>query len=356
MKNYLLIFLPLLMLAGVVTSCSRQIVLTPGAAVEDGRYDTEFPGPEFARALDEVSQSVIKIYCLVEYDHYQIDTTGSFITDDLAAGLLYQRTAKRTNFSESVHGSATVLKNDGGSLLLLTCAHIFDYPDTIISYYEPLAYVSKQGIESVSIKRQQTQFIREMPVGESLKIIAIDYDLDIAFLGAKSNNDAVKKLSPLGFASGNDRLLDRGSLVYVFGFPSGYQMVTRAMVANPSISKQGEFLLDANFNQGISGGAVLAVRDGVPNLELVGIAKSASAVFTNIVKPDSESHQQRYNPNLPYQGQLFVERQRNVNYGVTFAVSINTIRNFYRLNSSKFVDSGYSLENFFSSGNPRKKQ
>lgn len=343
------------MLVSLGTSCSHRIVLPPGAIVADGRYDTDFQGAEFARALDRISESVFKIYCLAEYDHYLVDTNRIFTKKDLAGGQLQLRTIQRSNSTESVHGSATLLSNDGGRLILLTCAHIFDFADTIISYYEPQANARETDIESVSIKRQQTQFIREMPVGELLRIIAIDFDLDIAFLGAKSNKESANELLPIGVASGNDRLLDRGSLVYVFGFPAGYQMVTRAMVANSSVSKQGDFLLDANFNQGISGGAVLAVRDGVPNLELIGIAKSASAVYTNVVKPGNEIHQQRYNPNLPYQGQLFVERQRNVNYGVTFAISINTIRNFYRLNSSKFVDSGYSLENFFSSGTARKK-
>jgi hypothetical protein len=343
------------MLVGFGTSCSHRIVLPPGAIVEDGRYDTEFQGPEFARALDAISKSVLKIYCMVEYDHYQVDTNSAFTSKDLAAGQLQLRTIQRSNTIESVYGSATLLSNDGGKLVLLTCAHIFDYPDTVISYYEPQLNMKVTGIESVSIKRQQSQFIREMPAGDLLKIIAIDFNLDIAFLGAKSNHESISKLSPLSFASGNDRLLDRGSQVYVFGFPAGYQMVTSAMVGNPTVGKQGDFLLDANFNQGISGGAVLAVRDGMPNLELVGIAKSASAIYTNVIKPDSEIDQQRYDPKQPYEGQLFVERQRNVNYGVTFAISINTIRNFYRLNSAKFAQSGYSLEKFFSSGSSRKK-
>jgi hypothetical protein len=355
MKNHFLITLLLLMLVGFGTSCSRQMVLMPGATDNDGRYDTEFPGPAFARALDNISESVLKIYCLAEYDRYYIDTAIFFTQSDLAAGLLSQRTIMRDNFSESVHGSATLLRNSGGRLVLLTCAHIFDYPDTVVSYYESLDYSAAPGIESVAIKRKQTQFIQELSVSESFEIIAIDYDLDIAFLGTKNERLTNAKLPAFDYAAGDDRMLDRGSVVYVFGFPAGFQMVTRALVANPNIGKNGAFLVNANFNEGISGGAVMAMHDGPLNLQLVGIAKSASASYSNVIKPEHESHQQRYNPNLPYEGPLFVEQQRTLNYGVTFAISILTIRDFYLLNRRRFVASGYNLDEFFQSGTRKKR-
>ncbi len=355
MKQHLLLILLLILLVGFGASCSRQIVMMPGASDKDGRYDTEYPGPAFGRALDNISESVLKMYCLAEYDRYYIDTAIFFTQSDLAAGLLQRRTTMRTNFSESVHGSATLLRNSGDRLVLLTCAHIFDFPDTVISYYEPLTPNAAAGIESVAIKRRQTQFIQEHSVTEPFDIIAIDYELDIAFLGTKSERLTNDKLPAFDYAAGDDRMLDRGSVVYVFGFPSGFQMVSRGIVANPNIGKKGVFLLSANFNEGISGGAVLAMRDGQSNLELVGIAKLASASFINIIKPEYDSHQQRYNSNLPYEGQLFVEQQRTLNYGVTFAVSILTIRDFYLLNRRRFIASGYSLDDFFSSGTRKKR-
>lgn len=355
MKNHLLAILLLLIVASFGASCSRQIVMMPGASDMDGRYDTEFPGPTFARALDNISESILKVYCLAEYDRYYIDTAIFFTQSDLEAGLLQERTTKRANFSESVHGSATLLRNSGDRLVLLTCAHIFDSPDTVVSFYEPLTLSATAGIESVAIKRKQTQFIQEFSVSLPFDIIAIDYDLDIAFLGTKSERMTSAKLPAFDYAAGDDRLLDRGSVVYVFGFPSGFQMVSRGIIANPNIGKKGVFLLSANFNEGISGGAVLAMRDGQSNLELVGIAKLASASYTNIIKPELGSHQQRYNPNLPYDGALFVEQQRTLNYGVTFAISILTIRDFYLLNRRRFIASGYSLDDFFSSGTRKKR-
>ncbi|MCK7529466.1 MAG: hypothetical protein MZV64_73895 [Ignavibacteriales bacterium] len=48
-------------------------------------------------------------------------------------------------------------------------------------------------------------------------------------------------------------------------------MVTKAIVSNPSRDESGSFLVDAVVNNGMSGGLVLAIKDGVPNFEMVGM-------------------------------------------------------------------------------------
>jgi hypothetical protein len=132
------------------------------------------------------------------------------------------------------------------------------------------------------------------------------------------------------------------------GYPAGYQMVTRGIVSNPKVNRKGEFLIDALFNQGISGGIVLAVRDGVPNFELVGIAKSVSASYKNVLKPVHESHQEMYNPNIPYEDELYVKVEKEINYGITFTISIAEIRNLYYFNRDVFISHGANLDGFFS--------
>jgi len=98
----------------------------------------------------------------------------------------------------------------------------------------------------------------------------------------------------------------------------------------------------------------LAVRDGVPNFEFVGMAKSVSANYKNILKPLHESHQEMYNPNIPYEGEVFVKVEKEINYGVTFTVSIGSIRNLYMLNRLLFVKNGYNLDSFFESTSRKK--
>ena len=52
------------------------------------------------------------------------------------------------------------------------------------------------------------------------------------------------------------------------------------------------FLVDAVFNRGYSGGIVLAIRDGVPNFELVGLVKSVPAEYEYVMKPIMTNNQE----------------------------------------------------------------
>ena len=70
-----------------------------------------------------------------------------------------------------------------------------------------------------------------------------------------------------------------------FGYPSGHKMVTKAIVSSPNKDRKGSFLLDAVLTPGFSGGIALAVRDGVPNFELVGLVQLVSGRTTYALGP-----------------------------------------------------------------------
>ena len=70
--------------------------------------------------------------------------------------------------------------------------------------------------------------------------------------------------------------------------------------------KKGIFVTDALFNHGISGSPVFAIRDGIPNFELVGIASSSAAQASNILVPD-EDFKITNKLRAPYNGEIFVE-------------------------------------------------
>lgn len=348
MKKGLQITLALAFLLLTSVSCRRTAFQVVYPTLNDGRYDSEFPYRNSSEELDDIAKSVKKLFCLVEYDRYHFDFTQQ-ITNESPSEIKLARTAvKRTFFSESVHGTATVIKNENDKLIVLTCAHVVDYPDTIFSYYIDENNVETNILESVSVKRKQRNFIRDLPDSGELAIILTDKELDVAFLG-NSFTDLNRLANPVfSYPLGNAKDLEWGSFVYILGYPAGHQMVTRGIVSNPRVNKKGEFLIDALFNQGISGGIVLAVRDGVPNFELVGIAKAVSASYKNVLKPVHESHQEVYNPNIPYEGDLFVKIEKDINYGITFTISIEKIRNLYYLNRDLFVVNGYNLDAFFS--------
>ncbi len=340
-----ILMLSLLMLS----SCRKLIYQGAYPTLSDGRYDSEFPYNNCSSELDRISKSVKKLYCLVEYNSYHFDDSQAMTAGRVKGINIRRESVSRGFFSESVHGTATVLKNDGNHVVVLTCAHVVDYPDTILSFYPDENGKPSLFLESVAIKKKQMNFIRDLSNDGLLDIIALDSDLDIAFL-ANTYSESTSLSPPINYPMGDASQLEWGSFVYIFGYPAGHQMVTRGIVSNPNLTKNGEFIIDALFNTGISGGIVLAVRDGVPNFELVGIAKSVSAKYRNVLKPENERHQEVYNPNIPYSGNIYVKTEKDINYGVTFTVSMGVIRRFYLENRFRFIQGGYLLDDFFEVG------
>ena len=120
-------------------------------------------------------------------------------------------------------------------------------------------------------------------------------------------------------------------------------MVTRAIVSDPEKSKNGAFLTDALYNKGISGSPVFALRDGVPNFEWIGMAKSASAENFLYLQPDRQSLG-AVNSENPYMGNTYVQQKLAINYGVTFSVTIEAISDFIRNNKEAIENAGMSVE------------
>lgn len=335
-----------LCVALLFSSCRQHTFQTVYPTLSDGRYDSEFPYRNCSSELDEITQSVKKLYCLVEYDQYFFTISNSLTTANVKGQNLKKLTKEKGFFTESVHGTATIISNNNGKVMVLTCAHVIDYPDTLISFFLDEKGQKTEYIESVSIKKKQQNFIRDFPDQGLFDIIAWDKELDIAFLGA-SFDEALPSMKVFNYLCGQSNQLEWGSFVYIIGFPAGYQMVTRGIVSNPNPGKKDEFIVDALFNTGISGGIVLAVRDGVPNFELVGMAKSVSAKYKNVLKPEKDSHQESYNPNVPYDGKLYVKMEKDINYGITFTVGIEAIRQFYERHRNTFIQQGFNADSFF---------
>lgn len=343
-------FIPLFFIAFslmfAVSSCQKATYQNVYPTLSDGRYDSEFPYRNCSSELDVISKSVKKLYCLVEYDRYDFYEKDALIAKNLTNNSFKKLAFNKDFFSESVHGSATIIYNQNGNVAVLTCAHIIDYPDTIISYFVDGSNQKTEIIQSISLKRKQLNFIRDLPGDGVLQVIVADSDLDVAFLGNYFDNVS-ENIKVFNYPAGNADKLEWGSFVYIMGYPAGYQMVTRGIVSNPNTGKKGEFLLDALFNNGISGGIVLAVKDGVPNFELVGIAKTVSAKYKNVLKPEKDSYQEIFNPNIPYTGNLYIKLEKDINYGVTFAASIEAIGDIYFKNKAEFTRQGFFLDNFF---------
>ncbi len=122
--------------------------------------------------------------------------------------------------------------------------------------------------------------------------------------------------------------------------------ITKALVSSPNRDSDGSFLLDAVVNQGYSGGIVLAIKDGIPNFELVGIVQWVPKEEEYYLGPLRRKNNQPYNSLVPYKGESYVRRHSNIKYGIAKIISIESIIEFLENNKSSLFDQGYYLENF----------
>ena len=337
------------MLLIILASCQRKTYEYVYPALNDGRYDSEFPYRNCSEQLSEIAKSVIKIVSLTGYTTYHFhaeDQYGKHALSGMAEDSLLRRSTHTTNKFDATNGSATIIHYDNGSIVLMTCAHVIHSPDTLYTFYDDLDPETPDYLAGVSVKNQNRLFFTGYEHGENLDVLAMDRDADLALIG-KSSASEPENLKAVSYPLGSSDDLEWGSFVYIMGYPLGYQMITRGIVSKPARKKSKYFLIDASFNQGFSGGIVLAIKDGVPNFEIVGLGKSASATYENIITPEKRDYEKIYNSEVPYEGDLFVELRKSVNYGITKAVSSETIRDFYRKNRDDLKRKGFDLDYFF---------
>jgi hypothetical protein len=148
---------------------------------------------------------------------------------------------------------------------------------------------------------------------------------------------------PLGSAGE----LEFGTFVYLLGYPQAKKMVSTAIVSSPDYDNNHSFILDATLQKGISGGLVLAIRDGVPNFEFVGITKAISGKTEYAMVPDRKTYYSEWELYKPYDGKIYLEKRDLSDPGMTFAVGIETIKEFIEDNESSLINAGYQPEYFF---------
>lgn len=307
----------------------------------DNLYDSEFPDKTVSNALDFVSETVKKLDCLVFYETHVFPDNNTLDINKLSDSLILANSIARSITNESVTGTAAVIYYDGIRVGLLTCAHVIDFVDTLVTRYDG----GTGPIETLSIKIRQQNYVKDLPEGDDIEVLILDSDKDIAILGKKLDDHTLRP-RVLNYPVGNTKDLEWGSIVYVMGYPLGHLMVTRAIVSNPDRANKGRFLTDALYNRGISGSPVLSIRDGAPNFEWVGMATSAAAQRIYFLKP-GKTDPEYINPEEEYTDELYVDHYRSINYGVTYNISIEAITSLLRKNSNFLYEEGYILKMFF---------
>ncbi len=339
--KFLILLAPLLLLLFSCSTSYKNVFPT----LNDGKYDSEFPYMAASKQLEEISNTIERINCIAFYNSYQLkdgskikksDLNEETIDKNLKGNIFYERTSS---------GTATILSNENGYVALLTAAHIVSFPDTVITYFSNANGIYTDYVESISIKQSQKNYIAGFPNGSEVNILLSNDDIDVAILGNKYKPSFSISLHVFNYPNGNAKELDWGNFVYFFGYPLNYKMISKGIVSSPSYDKDGGFLIDGVVNRGFSGGIVLAVRDGVPNFELIGIIQwMPEETFSVLTPPKSLIN---YNKLIPYNGSEYVDQLRLYKYGITKVIPVNVIENFIRKNENFLIQKGYDLKNFF---------
>lgn len=319
---------------------------TPTSA-PSSTYRAAFPTTDMSGQLTPAFQSVKQIQVSVEYHVHSFSEDGAPTDQELDGDDILARASATTTVSETRRATAVVVSRSSRSILLLTAAHAVFRPDTIIEYFGVAgrgAVVTSPGrkIRSMSIKNVQTNWGLGLPGARTFDLLAWDVAEDLALIGLEYADLAgLARTWPMSLRAGDPGDLVPGSFVYVLGYPGGYRMVSRG-VATPQEDASDSFVIDGNWNQGVSGGAILAMRGSEEVLEWVGMARAAAAVREQRLIP-SEVDAEEYDPALPYEGPVFLDEMLRIQYGVTLSVPMSTIRDFIEDNRARLTRLGYEV-------------
>ena len=330
----------LLILFITITSCSKKIYQVAYPTLNDGSYDSEFPYKNCSQELAAISESVTKVFCNSFYNSYYFSVEKGITKNQIPQDLL-QKSDGVTELKNTVAGTGTIIYYRDNHIAILTCAHVVTKPDTTISYYDSQISPGKNIIQTIAIKQKQDILVYGMPEGGDFETLLIDNQNDIAILSKELERPTDFKIPVLNYPFGRAKELQWGSFVYVIGYPMGYKIVTKGIVSQPDRDRKGAFLIDALFNRGLSGGILLAIRDGVPNFEVVGITTSAAAETETVLVPERDRD---YDETVPYEGRIYVANKKSLTYGVTRAISAEAILGLIQENREMLLKRGYEYK------------
>ncbi len=330
----------------ILASCSSVTYEKVYPTLLDGKYDSEFPYKGCSEQLKEISITTKRINSTAIYKTYTFSQSTPITAENFISGNIDNVAITEGYADQSSSGTATIIYSGIGKVALLTCAHVINYPDTIVSFIIDGDGNKTSILESILIKETQSIYVAGFPGNSEVEILAIDKELDLAIIGRDYGAFSDNIFTAFDYPLGKAKELEWGSFVYVFGFPLSNLMITRAIVSTPNKDGKGSFVLDAVVNRGSSGALVLAIKDGVPNFELVGMVQWVPEEEINILTPAKLKDNKPYSPIVPYKGEEFVKRFSSIRYGIANIISIETIVEFIELNKQSLNEEKYYVNEF----------
>ncbi len=325
-KRLLIFILPLLLLS---LHCSKGRKSTRAMVVTE---------QERIHSLEKIEKSVLKITCSSYYKNFFYEYPREENT--LPENLLYNENIT----SNSVAGTGLIIYQSSVRQLILTCHHIFDFEDTLKTYYYDENKNPTKHLSTLSIKSAQKIYIFHKNGSRSQGfIIAHDKGNDLALIETIPGSILMTEYAFDG-KFGNAGHIKLGEELHLLGFPKGFFMVSRGL-ASPSHFKN-KFMVDAPFNRGFSGGVVIRFIDQKPNYEYIGMANSIAYTSQNVLVPTDDPQLVEQYKSHPYEGYSYVKELKLINYGLTFVIKSEEIKEFLKSNSYELKNLGLDVAKF----------
>ncbi len=329
------------------TACTRYVTVD---RLPQAYYQTSFPTRDVSGALEEAFRAVKRIRVSGFYTDYRFSPGSAPLEGDPLGPDVLARAVDTSSSSTTREASAVQVAQASLRVTLLTNQHAIQFPDTIVEYGE----VAEEGrpepgrrtIHRISIKKDQYNLVVDRSTLRPFEVLVEDPLSDLALIGTVYPNDAESRsLSLLRVRVGDSERLSWGSFVYVLGHPGGYPMVTRGIVSDPGREATSSFLIDGLWNEGTSGGPILAIRGDDGSLEWVGIARAAAGRTELRLAPDPELPESK-DQRLLYEGRIYLEETQRILYGISLSVPMTTIREFMDRNRANLRSRGWALPVF----------
>lgn len=325
-------------------SCSRSHY-TVIDFEDESYYSSHTHSQHIKNEIENSFRSVKRIQSTVFYRTYKFDLENLPLESELYGANLEEISVGTSSDNHSTAGTAVVLSQSRSRLGLLTASHIVTSPDTIWHHAFDVPNQPNSPVEAVSVKERVSYYIFGAEEIGSFELVINDSRRDLALLTTRMGTGRNSDIRPLSIPAGNMDHLDWADLVYAVGYPKGVQMVTSGIVSKMNIPRRSGFVVDASFNRGFSGGIVFAARSDGSGLEWIGMMTSASADIEYMLAPEYITEDE-YNPDIPYSGPMFVRRIPRINYGITYAVDISEVQNFFSENEQSLRELGLPIPSF----------
>jgi hypothetical protein len=315
-------------------------------------YQTGYPIHDTSRELERVFRSVKRIGFSGDYLTY-VFAEDSGVTDaDLVSQEVYSLAVDTLSDSLSKAGTAVVVSRTDRRLTLVTNHHVVYYPALRVQYYDEVATAASSSpqrrVASVSILQHSAGRLLEYPDLGPFEVLARDEANDLALIGVQLRpwSDPAS-FPPMPIAAGDPNQLGWGSFLYILGYPRGYRMVSRAITSDPNRDRRGSFLADGLWNEGFSGGAVLAVRGDTGQLEWVGVARASAGDREIRLQPGFDrTALDELDLRRLYEGPVYVEEILRIQYGITLSVPLTLVRDFFSEHRATLSRRGFGLPRY----------